>query len=243
MGILLQVAINLVSALIGLLVGMSWHWTRKYAQLRGSRKFWAPFLNECPLFVLGRFREFSRFEQSGLVGAGDTMALSEIRTHLAKLGTREFSVVYSDRIVDGDAVKENLVLVGGPDVNLITERTLEQLNLTLKVKGPSGVYDSITGKLTTSEIDPITGNLQRDFGVIIRASNPFLASKHVVVIFGGYGYGTWAAARYVVSREFLDKLRVLRTDYVECVIQADVLLGSPGAIHQVVIRKLALSNN
>jgi hypothetical protein len=44
-----------------------------------------------------------------------------------------------------------------------------------------------------------------DYGIIIRARNPFNRRKGIIVIAGAYGYGTWGGVRLALDEEFLEK--------------------------------------
>jgi hypothetical protein len=76
----------------------------------------------------------------------------------------------------------------------------------------------------------------RDYGVIIRARNPFLSrnesNKRVVVIYGCFGFGTLAAAQYTQNQEFLD-LVGNSDDDIECIVQCDVIDRAPQCLERV----------
>jgi hypothetical protein len=82
--------------------------------------------------VLGRFRAFSDFEPSGLVGAGDNIALRNLTNYFAQIGFKRYTVYYNDQIgwthtAEASPLKANLVLLGGPDANTITRQVLERI--------------------------------------------------------------------------------------------------------------------
>src|SRR5438105_3562413 len=136
MKILGDIGINLLAALIGFCIGWLWKWFRLRIRFRRARAFWKPFVKGGLQIVLGRFSEFSSFEQSGLIGVGDASALMELLTFFDALGLRGVRVTYADRL-DGDDLKTNLVLLGGPDANLITNEAVKRIPTTLQFGDPS----------------------------------------------------------------------------------------------------------
>lgn len=89
--------INLAAGLTGFLVAVTWNQMRKWWRVRGVKRFWRPFLDGTPIVVVGRFKEFSAFEASGLVGMGDAAALTEVLRHFESLGLRSARWDYADR--------------------------------------------------------------------------------------------------------------------------------------------------
>jgi hypothetical protein len=87
--------------------------------------------------VLGRFRDLPGFEASGVVGAGDNLALRELSDYFTRIGFRRFTVYYNDQF-DAAALEapsplqENLVLLGGPDANSVTREVLTRLDLGIE---------------------------------------------------------------------------------------------------------------
>jgi hypothetical protein len=72
--------------------------------------------------------------------------------------------------------------------------------------------------------------LVRDYGVIVRARNPFLSpgakDKRIVIIYGCYGFGTLAAVLYSLERDFLGQVQDTKED-IECIVTCDVVMDTP----------------
>jgi hypothetical protein len=82
------------------------------------------------------------------------------------------------------------------------------------------------------------GKVQSDYGLIIRAPNPFDPAKNVIILCGTYGYGTWAAVRFAQSREFLAELAKIRSARaIECVVGVDVVRESPQRLRPEFVRE------
>ena len=79
--------------------------------------------------------------------------------------------------------------------------------------------------------------LSKDIGLIIETASPFDEEKRVLLIFGCYGYGTWAAVRFAKTSSFLDSAPVASGRGVECVVQTEVLDNVPYATTAVLLRE------
>lgn len=64
------------------------------------------------------------------------MALAELRTFFGVMGLSDFEVSYADRL-DGDALRTNLILLGGPDFNIITGEAASRIKSTLRFGNPA----------------------------------------------------------------------------------------------------------
>ena len=85
----------------------------------------------------------------------------------------------------------------------------------------------ITGRRYAPERNS-TGEWAHDYGVILKAPNPFNPDKKALLLFGCFGFGTWAAGRHACSGRFLaepkiaagaDGLTIVRTEIVKGVPQ------------------------
>jgi hypothetical protein len=134
-----------------------------------------------------------------------------------------------------------MILLGGPDANSVTRRASKRITSSLRFGNPE--KNEITIRDTSiqphhlyvpSPLD--SDNAGNDYGLIVRAPNPFAPDKAIMIIAGSFGHGTWAAARYVISAEFLKKCRSLEHGPIECLIQTDVELDTPQNIRELLIR-------
>jgi hypothetical protein len=51
----------------------------------------------------------------------------------------------------------------------------------------------------------LCGHPEIDYGIIVRAVNPFNPAAEILVIAGAYGYGTWGGAELISNESFLDR--------------------------------------
>ncbi len=88
----------------------------------------------------------------------------------------------------------NLILIGGPSVNMATRKVNKFLPVSIETKGQPAIHSKITGKMYADDED----------GMVVVASNPF-SSKHRIMIMAGKRFqGTRAAVITVVKG--LDRL-------------------------------------
>src|SRR5436190_4361775 len=103
---------------VGVIIGLTSRGIKRYYHLRGMRKVWKNSHEGHLTIVFGDFHgtdfENQTWEASGLMGIGDTMALSEIRIGLDMMRIRDYSI-YQSKNVSGEKLSQNLMLIGGPD--------------------------------------------------------------------------------------------------------------------------------
>jgi hypothetical protein len=243
MTVIFDIFINLIAGFIGFGLGWLWEKFLHFLKFRKVKQFWRPFFQKDVQMVLGRFLEYERFEPSGFLGVGDANGLAELQTQLKTLGLADIPVAYAD-CIDGDHLKSNLILLGGPDGNLITRDASQKLQLTLRF-GDHKKYEVSfvdtrgVGQIYAPYRNRDTNSLEIDYGLIIRTRNPFAPDMQMLIIAGGFGFGTWAAVRFILSKEFLDNAIVSRGDPFECLIETDVTRGIPQDIRLMALRSLS----
>jgi hypothetical protein len=95
--------------------------------------------------------------------------------------------------------------------------------------------------------EPVAKNEQivKDYGIIIRARNPFLpegnSSKRIVLIYGCYGFGSTAAVLFSMEKAFLKRVTDTKKD-IECIVTCDVIDKTPQAIHCVYFQEYSPGN-
>lgn len=236
-----DITINLIAALIGFLIGWGWQKLRKEVRIRKARKFWQPFVEDGAKIIIGRHTQFDSFEPSGFVGVGSAMALTELNTFFDSLGLRNIAISYADRI-DGDSLKTNLMLLDGPDANSISREATLRIKTSLKFgdsrRHEIAIYDSTTRIMYAPARRIDSKELGKDFGVIFKTSNPFAPNKHILLIAGSFGYGTWAAVRFATSKQFIEHPIVATGKNVECLIETDLVRETPQDIKLVILRQI-----
>lgn len=164
--------------------------------------------------------------------------MTELHATLESVGLSGAQTSYADRL-DGDSLKTNLVVLGGPHPNLLCGEVMRRLTTTLKF-GEScvdeiGLIDSLDNQYYAPE-EGEPGELNNDFGVIYVCSNPFSPRKRLVLGAGSFGYGTWAAVRFLLSNEFFS--HSLSACDAEFLIETEVLWKTPQHTRIRVARRL-----
>ena len=225
MGQLIGILGGLVTTLIGYLIGRTWQKAVDRIPFRRAKIFWQPLLNGDIQVVVSRFESASFNEPTGLVGGGDALALRELSSYFSRIGLRRHRVVYVDEATLDR--KNNLVLLGGPDSNAVTRDALELIAPRLRLLDPGpgipvevhdlapapdhGGEDSVG---ITPQPNVYIPKADIDYGVIIRARNPFAPDRGLVIFAGAYGYGTWGGVNLVLSDDdFLHRCRELEAEF------------------------------
>jgi hypothetical protein len=61
-----------------------------------------------------------------------------------------------------------------------------------------------------------------DYGLLVKARNPFNPRTSILIIAGSSGYGTWAGTRLITEPSTLD-ITAASGDSFECVFTTDIL--------------------
>jgi hypothetical protein len=221
-GLFENVFAEFVAALAGYLVGLFWQQMRVRITYRKYWNFWGPVFAQKFHVVVSSFHPDNFNDPLGVVGGGDAYAMREISKHLSLAGIKENDAVYSAASLDRDS---NLVLIGGIDTNSVTREALRLIRPCVRVFDPGmnipmEVHDlapygvpgvgvqEYAAKLPEGDKD----GLGVDYGIIVRARNPFFNGKSITIIAGAYGSGSWAGAKLAVSPEFLGRCRKLEAE-------------------------------
>ena len=183
-------------------------------------------------------------EPSGVMGAGDVFGLIELLQYLDRVGARRPKII---KIADGDRVtddfrRNSLILVGGPARNADTRDAMRRLPVTHHFAEPATtIRDTRAGRAYSYSPTLLGSPHGTDYGLLIKAGNPFNPRTSVLIIAGSSSYGSWAGTRLITEPSELDET-VAPADSFECVF-ATVLDRNPQNTETLVIRKLADGSN
>ncbi len=250
MDILGQILIGLLTAFIGFLLALSWQASRRGLTYWRARALWRPFMSGDLMIVIGRFAELNQFEASGLVGVGDMQAAAELAAFFGNLRFRSFDrstdIVYGDQLA-GDLYGANLVCIGGPGANTVTERMLKRIDCTIKFGNSRlheiSIQDTKAGKIYSPAAGGASDSqgdetVTLDFGVLVKTRNPFDPAHNVLIIAGSFGYGTWAGAKLARSAQFLRDPLVSEGLPIECLYKTEVIGGMPQQPQVISLREI-----
>jgi hypothetical protein len=241
MNIASDLAINLLATFIGVVIAWIWDRVRKGFRLWPLKKIWGAYAEDRPRVIVGRYLENKQFEPTGFLGVGDAIAISELRNLFTRLNGQDLEILYSDQ-VSGDVLKENLILVGGPEFNLITREVMDRLKTSIRFGNPRlneiAFHDTCDNRVLAPKVNSISGEVIKDYGLVVRAKNPFAPEKWVTVIAGSFGFGSWAGARYAASGEMAKRKEIAGKKEYELLVECEVVGGSPQNVKAVVMRVL-----
>lgn len=216
---IINIVVGLSTAFIGYVIGRIWQRLVDWLPYRQARLFLRPVMRGELHVVTSRFRKPDF--PDGMVGGGDAVALRELVVFFGKIGFKHYETVYVDeRHLNR---KNNLVLLGGLDTNQITMDAMEEIGsgLTIVDPGPgikmevhdlapdgSCTYGDLEG---TPPVRKFRATEKIDYGIIIRARNPFEPSKALIVVAGAYGYGTWGGIDLMQQGDFLQRCQELES--------------------------------
>jgi hypothetical protein len=196
--------INLLAAAIGFVIACIGSALQRAFKVRRAQRFWRPFIDGTLHLVFPVVDQpaYAAWDSSGIAGIGDVIALTELDKHLRSIRLHDYDIHYS-HLMAGERLNSNLVLIAGPDANRISHMVMERLPLTFVFKQDDvAILDNTNGTsyrpTKGKEVIPTT-----DWGLIVRASNPFNSERQVLIIAGSYGFGTAAAATLVTTPTFL----------------------------------------
>ena len=255
MGILEQILIALVATFIGVLGGRFWKKSLLYYTYLRARRFWRPIVSGDVQVVVGRFKRFAGWEPSGLVGVGDMQATAELVAFFDDLGYRRLGrspkIAYHDQLA-GQLADVSLVCIGGPDANKLTRYMLEQIHHTIEPGNPDGHVISFLDAKKKKVYSPIPEQGRRqwpdlrgspaiavDYGLLIKAPNPFNPKRGVIIIAGSFGYGTWAGIKLARSKPFLRDRRVRKGRAIECLYSTTIINEIPQQPKIEILREIS----
>jgi len=182
---------------------------------------------------------------SGIIGTGEAFGLIELLQHLHQIGARQPKVI---KITDVDQATDDfrrstLISMGGPATNPVTRDAMERLSLTHHFAQPATtIRDTQNGRTYSYSPRLLTQADGTDYGLVVRARNPFNPRASILIIAGSSGYGTWAGTRLITEPSALDETAASGHSF-ECVFTTDVLDRNPQATEALVIRKLNQDGN
>jgi hypothetical protein len=178
-----------------------------------------------------------------IIRAGDVMATLQVSlAALRYSGLGKVRMATVEEVETATIATKDVVLVGGPYVNSLTNATLRALDAQHKALVSFDAYTVIVNDYEPST--PILNGNQivTDFGIIYTFPNPADPKYRLTIVAGCLRIGTLAAARTLASREFMRSIRkvgrsahhcaLIRADAAERDIAASRIVHSVTRIYQ-----------
>lgn len=112
---------------------------------------------------------------------------------------------YTSGMMPDEAYRDNLILIGGPAWNKVTEMLMDKIQSPFYyVDGGRGNDDPLIERDTNNKYLPVLNNdgtLKYDFGLFVKIPNPFNRKKFLFIINGIRTYGVLGAAKCFTLEE------------------------------------------
>lgn len=203
--------------------------TKVYRRV-GSRKLWRIKDYESVLIVtsLSVKTDTGTYSRPA-TGLGQVRALATIAPSLTRAGS---DAAWQNLLVpsqcDGSDLEHDLILLGGPKNNAITEKYLELLNQ--KVLPTQVESEIILPDGNRHEGRVVDGEVVEDFGLILSTPNPYSVDSRAILFSGSHTFGT-AAAAYWWTRKV--KPNVFHNHIYAEIIRCRVLNNHIGGLESV----------
>jgi hypothetical protein len=262
-----EVAVNLGSATAGAALATAAVKVRRAVRYRSGRTFWE-FLERPTVIVVGEMqsgvllntldsalissipaesdrrplvetitKHVGRQELSGLIGRGDYDSLVDMLIQFKALGLPfRHDVLHPMHV--GARKTDNLILLGGTDVNPLTgtigRRIGCQLEIAMNAAGRNAVRDNrLNSEYPVddgSQVNARGEKVELDYGILARGRNPENPDSEVLIIAGAHGLGTWAATQVALNSEHQRAILRATKDYksgVEALVRYERSGGPP----------------
>ncbi|WP_328711063.1 hypothetical protein [Nocardia salmonicida] len=135
--------------------------------------------------------------QRPVAGLGQIRGLSLLIPSLTRAYRDiEFDKVWLSAHLPGDRIEQDLLVLGGPKNNEVAARILAAMEGALPFRSADGIVWEGDAPRRAEQVD---GSIVRDYGYIVRTSNPLNPARRVVLIGGASTYGTIAASRWLAE--------------------------------------------
>jgi hypothetical protein len=220
--VIYDILINFIVFLFGVLVTWVFNIFRSFLNRRLPIMFWTKGANKLTIVYSTSIKKVYRLSEIDSIKY-DFSAVGEASQYL-----RAFSEISLNSDEDQIAKEGNLLIIGGPMTNRLTQEFADQLNPDFFFYDLNEDIRELCNKNKTtrffSEFDK-NGNIIYDVGWFIRDVNPLNDESVVIIAAGNYGYGTLAAVRFISSVKHLRELKFGRNHHIEGIVGVKIENG------------------
>lgn len=187
-----------------------------WLRLRRVRAFWRPWIRDDDTLIFAATQDYDD-TNSFAMGYYDLASMEKIRSYLDEVSPTAFDPETNAVAMEPQWTNKDIILIGGPANNQITETVLEDGTGTEYTFDGNSICDG-TGSIVRSPDNPAESGT--DAGVISKIPNP-KGDGEVLNIAGCYGPGVLGGT--YLMRDNLDDIRdVVDTDYFQLLYDVDV---------------------
>lgn len=192
-----DLAVNLAAALICFFCGIGYSRFRRWREYqRPGTRVWRIDRGESVSIVTADGPDPDPTEYTITVYPSEYAAAMEIAHYLGgELGCTVERICTSSEFPMDRAIEGNLVLIGGPVHNQLTQRFLDRLSVPFHFEDYT-LVDERTGQRFDATIED--GAITSDVALVVLAPNPFNRKNRVALIAGCRTYGCIAGARQLI---------------------------------------------
>lgn len=189
--------------------------------------FWSSFFEQKTSIVIGTYysERFRAWEASTLMATGDAMALGTIMGALNNRGIRDIDVIPTYNF-SGDRYQHNLILLGGPDANIITREVYERIDTKFSFGDPDNNEISLSDTFTAVNYSPTFSSRNEvigDYGLVFKTKNPFNQESEVIILAGCFGFGTNSASMLFDQNSLIQQIEDSHGKHFEALVFSDVI--------------------
>lgn len=197
---LASLAVDMIGFAIGVIATLTFNRTRAtLRERRPAMRLLQLDLDRPIWIVIAAGRDRNGTEMTDLVFPAEAKAAAELESFLRSLKPDVQVRVAISGAVPTDALRDNLIVIGGPVNNEIARRIAEEVT-----DESSHVFEGYTlvtpdGRRFDAEVRE--GRVVRDFALVRMGENPFAAGGTLIWIAGCRTYGCLAGARALIRTD------------------------------------------
>jgi hypothetical protein len=196
----LDIGLTILQLAVGAAIGVSYRWIRtQVLTRRPALRIWS-IDKSLPVHIITA-QDDSDFSSEFTVKVypAEYLAAVEVRSLLSDtIRHSDVNLLTSNEFRMGPFLHHNLVCIGGPVHNRVSRVLLERLTIPVTFDEYT-VVSGVTSKRYSAVIDPASGKITRDVGVLVLDQNPFQESSLAALLMGARTFGCPASSRVLTS--------------------------------------------
>jgi hypothetical protein len=197
---LIHLAASITFVILGYISNSIYQWFK----LSSFRTIWKPFLRDKSVTVVLSTRPGPLKRSTPRVSFNELQAYVNINKTLTKINISTIPV--SSEIALEEIREKNLIILGGPIANKVTANFWPIISKQFPFYFDLEKQIILTGQRDYCPQLNENSILTKDYGIIMRVSNPYNNDKHIVLAMGCHGFSTHGLINMMVKVESAKKL-------------------------------------